>query len=830
MRRLPASRHIVSLVAVLRVDNPDRLCLVMEHCLGSVHDLQSAGVPCLMDESDEEKYCGNEAVILERPDEGSDQPPDASSSPRTNHNSPSTRGRSNPAHTHRTGKHRFRLKCPIIETDLKRETTRCTEAFMNRKVSNVEASSHRKGSVLHSVHNQQQQQQQFRRLSEAQAHAYFLQLVDGLHFLHSHGVIHRDIKPANLLLTPAPGCGLSPLYSVADVMDAADSGWLDGNGGPSGFVGRSLRDLLNASRGWLIKLTDFGVSASLSTFCPNDLVSSGQTTPAVQPPEVAKGVQSVFIGTKLDVYSAGVTLYFMLTGRVPFSCGNVLQIFEAIAQGDYTIPGHVSSNAARLIRRMMTKDPNKRITLKEISQHPWVLGDPPAPLTLSEVRTKLRTQLENSMLTTGSPTSMRGMITWLDPLVYLRRPTREYPLPHIDDTGARIFTASELEEEEEENETGSDSPQEIAPFSVLQRLQFYDALGEHTEEEEGNKPNQITSPILLPYTAGSHYIDAHLARLELSPGQSGDAICAEKCQPHCMSELKIRHSSGGAECLRPPNDLQSSSVQNSGGFRQRGVTISLPARADPGQTNRTSQYPPSGSSGLVSEPPACPADLPVSSVACFTPQPLLAICFGGTVGAVSCTDHLPNVMIERSPPSGSGSHSGFQLGSKLIQLSVDSFSQGKHSGDLSPCASGSHLTPDEQFVSDAPSATNTISRVDTWANCERMGGSVNSTGRRTVSGRFTRWFSRSLSSIQRRLYRLRDRARKRHGPDTEDDLDSHPPDSLDVSNSHTPDHRSMHDSVISDAISERQSSKTGKHGKRLLFRRKSVRSSEDGFT
>ncbi|VDP99876.1 unnamed protein product, partial [Trichobilharzia regenti] len=65
-------------------------------------------------------------------------------------------------------------------------------------------------------------------------------------------------------------------------------------------------------------------------------ISGGQTTPAVQPPEVAKGVQSIFDGAKLDVYSAGVTLYFMLTGHVPFSCQNVLQIFEAIVKACLT--------------------------------------------------------------------------------------------------------------------------------------------------------------------------------------------------------------------------------------------------------------------------------------------------------------------------------------------------------------------------------------------------------------------------------------------------------------------------------------------------------------
>ncbi len=87
-------------------------------------------------------------------------------------------------------------------------------------------------------------------------------------------------------------------------------------------------------------------------------VGGGQTTPAVQPPEVAKGSGSpLFDGPKLDVYSCGVSLFFMLTVRVPFNSPNVLQIFEAIAEGLYTIPGHVSGPAANLIRGMMCKDP-----------------------------------------------------------------------------------------------------------------------------------------------------------------------------------------------------------------------------------------------------------------------------------------------------------------------------------------------------------------------------------------------------------------------------------------------------------------------------------------
>lgn len=47
LRFLMPHRHIVSVATVLRLTDPDRVALVMEHCLGSVHDLQAAGLHSL---------------------------------------------------------------------------------------------------------------------------------------------------------------------------------------------------------------------------------------------------------------------------------------------------------------------------------------------------------------------------------------------------------------------------------------------------------------------------------------------------------------------------------------------------------------------------------------------------------------------------------------------------------------------------------------------------------------------------------------------------------------------------------------------------------------
>lgn len=163
-----------------------------------------------------------------------------------------------------------------------------------------------------------------------QAHGYFLQLIDGLEYLHSQGIIHKDIKPSNLLLTN------------------------DGT----------------------LKISDLGVAEALSTFAVDDMCQTSQGSPAFQPPEIANGLES-FPGFKVDVWSSGVTLFNITTGKYPFEGENIFKLFEKIGEGVFELPESIDPLLGSLLEGMLLKEPHQRFSLQEIRDHGWFLKKHP---------------------------------------------------------------------------------------------------------------------------------------------------------------------------------------------------------------------------------------------------------------------------------------------------------------------------------------------------------------------------------------------------------------------------------------------------------------------
>lgn len=162
--------------------------------------------------------------------------------------------------------------------------------------------------------------------SERAAASICRAIVNVVHICHFMGVMHRDLKPENFLLS-------------------------------------------SKDENALLKATDFGLSVFIDGGKEyRDIVGSAYYVA----PEVLKRRY----GKEIDIWSAGVILYILLSGVPPFWAETEKGIFDAILQGDIDFDSQpwptISSSAKDLVRRMLTQDPKKRITSAQVLEHPWI--------------------------------------------------------------------------------------------------------------------------------------------------------------------------------------------------------------------------------------------------------------------------------------------------------------------------------------------------------------------------------------------------------------------------------------------------------------------------
>lgn len=170
-------------------------------------------------------------------------------------------------------------------------------------------------------------------LKENVAKKLFAQLVSGVDYMHSKGLVHRDLKLENLLLDKHKNVVISDF----------------------GFVNSYNKD-------------------------KNDLMKTSCGSPCYAAPELVL-TQAPYEGRKVDIWSLGVILYAMLAGYLPFDDdpdnedgADIVKLYHYICKTPLTFPEYISPLARDLLRKIIVPNPKKRITMNAIRNHPWLMS------------------------------------------------------------------------------------------------------------------------------------------------------------------------------------------------------------------------------------------------------------------------------------------------------------------------------------------------------------------------------------------------------------------------------------------------------------------------
>jgi serine/threonine protein kinase len=242
-----------------------------------------------------------------------------------------------------------------------------------------------------------------KRLTEPEARGCLRQVLVGLAYCHSQGVIHRDIKLENLLLNANREMkiidfGLSAILVrmarclCPKILDAftvpvlqAMVEWTSASAALFLLLSTERKRKRNSKPFFLRTTTplpaeNYSLSqrslqpkpTSTNQF-PNPLfqvpgrklrVHCG--SPSYAAPEIVS--RQLYDGPPVDVWSLGVVLFAMITGYLPFhsSGSNKDELCQRIISGVYKTPDWISDESRDLLRGMLTTDPRRRLTVEQV--------------------------------------------------------------------------------------------------------------------------------------------------------------------------------------------------------------------------------------------------------------------------------------------------------------------------------------------------------------------------------------------------------------------------------------------------------------------------------
>ncbi|KAK2180733.1 hypothetical protein NP493_429g01145 [Ridgeia piscesae] len=167
------------------------------------------------------------------------------------------------------------------------------------------------------------------KMNEGEVVDYVRQVCEGLCYMHEHNIVHLDIKPENILC--------------------------------------------ETKKSTNVKMIDFGLAAKLD---PEQVVKITTATAEFAAPEV---VDHDAVGFYTDMWAVGVLAYILLSGLSPFAGEDSVETMQNVSKCDWDFDSEsfkgISEQAKDFIRKLIVKQPQRRLTVHEALEHSWLAGD-----------------------------------------------------------------------------------------------------------------------------------------------------------------------------------------------------------------------------------------------------------------------------------------------------------------------------------------------------------------------------------------------------------------------------------------------------------------------